>query len=343
LIIAGFLFLSLGFLGVFNPIHTVSKTLILSWFAGSLFLCSTGFSLLNLYLQTMGGLWHVPSQSRTAVTTWREGAGLLGLLVASITPALLLRFQTPLQAFHWLSLGFFPILLIGGVGFLIWWKNNNFDSKSHNTLSNFWGFTQDRWLRLFLSIFAISAMASSIPSVLVLFFIRDYLNLESYTGLFLILYFLTGALSMPVWHKVAVRYGKIFAWKAGMILACLTFIWACFVTQGALLSFGFICALSGMALGADLSLPPAIIADYIASQQKQDYAARYYAAMAFVSKAALAIVTGLVLPLLAFFGYQAGQATTSPLMPFTYAFLPCLIKASSAYLLFKFKPLLQKE
>ena len=55
------------------------------------------------------------------------------------------------------------------------------------------GFVQavrgDRWLKHFFLAYLISTFASSIPAVLVLFFVRDYLLAESWTGLFLLLYF----------------------------------------------------------------------------------------------------------------------------------------------------------
>ena len=46
------------------------------------------------------------------------------------------------------------------------------------------------------------------PGVMVLFFIRDYLQAESLSGLFLCLYFISGALMMTVWDRLAKRIGK---------------------------------------------------------------------------------------------------------------------------------------
>ena len=43
--------------------------------------------------------------------------------------------------------------------------------------------------KLFLLVYLLSMIASSIPAVLVIFFVRDLLGVESYTGLFFIIVF----------------------------------------------------------------------------------------------------------------------------------------------------------
>lgn len=50
-------------------------------------------------------------------------------------------------------------------------------------------------------------------------FVRDYLNAESYTGLFLFLYFVSGAALMQLWFVLSKRLDKYRAWLVSMLLS----------------------------------------------------------------------------------------------------------------------------
>ena len=90
-----------------------------------------------------------------------------------------------------------------------------------------------------------------------------------------------------------------------------------------------------MAVGANLGLPSAIIAEFISSNKNENYAASYYSINNFLSKFALAIASGVALPILGFMGYEAGIPRTDYLFPFTYAFLPCVFQIISLYCYFE--------
>src|SRR5450830_1992912 len=78
---------------------------------------------------------------------------------------------------------------------------------------------------------------------------------------------------------------------------------------------------AGLALGADLSLPPVLLATLIG---KQESTAAYYGVWALLGKLSLA-VAGLALPLLAALGYRPGSAAGISLA-LVYAWLPCAFK-----------------
>lgn len=330
IMMVGMALLAGGFFMIFHP----SQNYILIWFALSVFLCTTGFSIVTINLQASGGLWSVDTHQRTRVSSWREGVGLIGLLVASVTPtALMMTFDTKM-AFHLITLGYIPILIVAGFIFLNWLKSASLDKPENERPQKITALFQDAWFQKFAFIFVLSSLASAIPGVLVLFFIRDYLELESQTGLFLLLYFVAGAAAMPLWMAVSGKLGKIKTWLLSMVLASITFIWAFGLDVGDATIFYMICVLSGLALGADLALPPAIVADYIARKKTQNLASRYYAMMAFLSKGALALATGITLPLLGLMGYQPGSNEGAENLPLAYAFIPCFIKITAAILLF---------
>ena len=93
--------------------------------------------------------------------------------------------------------------------------------------------------------------------------------------------------------------------------------------------------MSGIAVGANLALPSAIIAEFITSNKYHNYASSYYSITNFLSKFSLAIASGFALPILGFLGYQPGILRTDYLLPLIYALFPCFILVISAILLSK--------
>lgn len=337
IMILGMAMLTFGFTALFNPIEpSENQYLILLWMASSIFICTTGYSIVTINMQALGGLWKGQIKEMPRIMTWREGAGLIGLLIGSILPTILLLYYPPMQSYSILSFLFLPIIIISGAVFLKWLKKTKFDTLSKSASISFKDILRDKPVRYIYGIALLSATASAIPATLVLFYIRDYLQAENFTGLFLMLYFLSGVLAMPLWQYIAGKKSSIFAWIISTILACLVFIGAFFLNAGDIVAFGIICIVSGMAVGGDLALPPTIIAEFIKRNAHQNAASQYYALGALITKSALAIATGIGLPLLAFYGYQPGTATNGIELPLAYAAIPCVLKLISALLLWRF-------
>jgi Na+/melibiose symporter-like transporter len=95
--------------------------------------------------------------------------------------------------------------------------------------------------------------------------------------------------------------------------------------------------LSGVALGADLTLPGALLAGVI---QRSGHAGRaegaYFGWWNFATKLNLALAAGVALPALSWFGYAPGSNSPQALAALTtaYCLLPCLLKAGAAVLLY---------
>jgi Na+/melibiose symporter-like transporter len=339
ILLLGSLLLGGGFWMLFHPIDNY----LLPWFLLSVLICTTGFSIVSINLQALGGLWVASYHERTRITGVREGLGLVGLLVASSIPTLLQRNVSFADSFHYLSLIFLPLLVLGLISCISWLKSVELSSSARSGKQEFALMRllrRDLWSSSFFLLFFLSNFASAIPAVLVLFFIRDRLGAETHAGLFLVLYFISGALAMPLWQQLSKRSSKAGAWFASMVLACATFVWAFMLGEGDITAYAVICVLSGLALGADLAIPPSIIADRIEEKQDEKTASQYFSAMTFFAKTALALATGLALPMLAWLGYEPGGANHSESLLYLavfYALIPCGLKLlSAAFLAFKF-------
>ncbi|HCV12215.1 MAG TPA: MFS transporter, partial [Candidatus Accumulibacter sp.] len=60
------------------------------------------------------------------------------------------------------------------------------------------------------------------------------------------------------------------AWLASMVVAVASFVWAAGLGAGDIWPFALVCLLSGAALGADLTLPAALLADISEQPQGDD-------------------------------------------------------------------------
>jgi len=328
IMLGGMLVLAAGLLMVFHPPDTLSAL----WFALSLILATTAFSIISINFNALGSLWSKDTNQKTRITTWREGVGLAGLLVGAVLPSIF--------GLHIVSYILVGILALCGLAFMRW-NSAHADIITHNEGAH----DAFKWRTLlhepnirFFGVYALSMFASAIPAVLVIFFIRDRLDAEALTGLFLFLYFISGAAGMPLWQYLAKRMSKYRAWMVGMIVAAVTFIWAYFLGAGDVWQYAMICVFSGLALGAELALPPAILSDMIDKQDNRGQTSLYFSALTFLLKATLALGSGVAFLLLgqaAFVPAAQNSAQALGTLSFTYALLPCLIKIAAALMLWR--------
>jgi glycoside/pentoside/hexuronide:cation symporter, GPH family len=351
---AGALLLAAGCLALFNPMAGVSLTV---WLAGALVVTYTGFSLLSIPYQSWGAaLTDDPTQT-ARVTAWREGAGLAGVVAAAALPSVLVGMGFSSRAAMG-KLGWLAAVLVMLCLFISFRFAPQFgrvagarnlapsDSATKATQSTqstdaprtlaWWQPLQRDTFRSLLLVFAFSGIASAIPATLVLFFIADVLGLPNREGVFLATYFAVGAASLGGWVALARRIGKARAWLWAMGLSVAVFVWAATLGKGDFMGFLAISALSGIALGADLALAPALLADVIAREGDRGREGPYLGLWNFVTKANLALAAGLALPVLARLGYvpgAAGAGTNTAALTLIYCALPCVLKIIAAALL----------
>jgi glycoside/pentoside/hexuronide:cation symporter, GPH family len=124
----------------------------------------------------------------------------------------------------------------------------------------------------------------------------------------------------------------------------LAFVWATAFASGDRLPFLVVCIATGVALGADLSLPPALLADAIAKQRAQSETGSYFGIWAFVTKANLALAAGVALPVVSWLGYTVGDSKSNvAALTYAYTLLPCALKLCALALLWKYRHLLKED
>ena len=322
-----------GFVALLNPPEQNAGL----WLLGSLALTYIGFSAASVAYQAWGADIGENSGLRTRLTAAREGFGLLGVVLAAALPALIASNMVDgVARLAWILP---PLLLIAA---LVTFSRVSLGSPllavSEPLLPSLRRVLADRPFRHLLLIFVANGIASALPATLFLFFVADVLHLESASGPLLALYFVSGAASLPLWVKIASQHGRVFAWGCAMVLSILAFAGASLLGSGDLLPFAIICLASGLALGADLTLPAAIAAD-IGERQRQ--AGACFGVWNFVAKLNLALAAGLSLPLLGLLGYVPGSSSGLPAQIFAYALLPLAFKALAGWLLWRWRHTLE--
>lgn len=308
------------------------------WLALLVVVVSFGYSLAAINYHAWGAELGDSSDERTRLVASREGFALVGVVLAAALPSVLARDEVVGLA---IVGGAFPFLLALGAGCTLGFTPGG--GRMPDSRASVWAALRaalaHRPFARLLGVFTANGIAAAIPSATVLFFIADVLRAEAQAGLFLVLYFAAGAASMPLWVVLARRLGKLHAWLVGMLLAATVFVWASTLGAGDVRAFALICVLSGIALGADLVLPPAMLADLLARDAAPGAprAGAWFGCWNFVAKANLALAAGIALPLLDVLGYAPGSHEAAGLgaLAAVYALLPVLLKGVAAILLWR--------
>ena len=314
------------------------------WLVLTLAVTFLGFSLATINYHAWGAELGATPQERVRVTAAREMFALGGVVVAAALPSVLANdVPTAMQHLGWV---FVPLLAIAALATLAGAPATHDPAPAAGPPALLTAVFRDRRFRRLLIVLAVGGIASAIPATLVLFFIADVLRLAEWQGLFLVVYFVCGGIALPGWVALARRHGKVAAWAASMVLAIASFVWAFLLDAGDGVAFGLICAASGAALGAELALPPALLADRLADGRRAGNGAAgagaYFGVWNFVTKFNLALAAGIALPLVSLGGYKVGAGATAPAdgllaLAAIYALLPAAIKVISLLLLWRWK------
>ena len=336
LVLLGVPLLALGMVALFSPPSTIALGV---WLIGALLVIYTAYSLVSISYQAYGAELSADYHERTRITAVREGLSVVGVLLAAALPEVLAQRYGIRNGFIYFAWIFAPLALAAGL-ITVFLSPKPIQVPSGPAASISWRVMlkplKNGAFRRLLIVFVLNGIAVSIPATLVLFFVQDVIQRPQLTAVFLIVYFLAGAVGMPAWVWLARRVGKHRAWLAGMVLSIIAFVWAFTLSAGDASAFGIICVMSGLGLGADLALPPSMLADVIDEDERNGLArgeGSYFGLWNLATKLNLALAAGLALPLLDWWGYQPNtQHTPSVLtaLAATYALLPCALKALAA-------------
>jgi GPH family glycoside/pentoside/hexuronide:cation symporter len=320
--------LAIGYAALFTPPAGVSLP---AWLAIASVVTYIAYSVVSIAYQAWGARLGATPVERVRVTASREAFGLLGVLLSA---SLLLP-----ERVGWLVTLFVVAAVLGAIAISRAplprhpsgppaepvASRPGLRAQFASTWRDVAGSRAFRWM---LAAFMVNGIATAIPATLVLFYVGDVLQAPQRAPLFLIAYFLAAAAGMPVWVRIARIAGLRNAWLFGMALAVFAFVWAFGLGEGDSATFLVVCVVTGFALGADLAVPPALLATVLAEEdapRSRDGA--FFGVWNLATKVNLAAAAGLALPVLDQLGYApGGQAGNTFALSATYALLPSALK-----------------
>jgi Na+/melibiose symporter-like transporter len=326
--------LLLSFAALFFPPSFMDSFDYVIWVGVWVTLCHLSYSGISILHQAWASRLGGGASQQSRVVAWREGAGLVGVVTASALPVMA----------GWLSTTVFLGLMLA-LGLMVWSRvmlQTLIQKDGQTELSDKDNYLPLRQIsfRKLLWVFLLNGIASAVPAGLVMFFIEDQIQASAaMSPLFLGVYFLSGALSLPLWLKLVRAQGLAKAWLIGMVLAIISFASVVLLGPGDEFLFLAVCLASGIALGADLVVPAALLNRVIDKLGHRGRAEGLYLGWwNLASKLNLALAAGLCLPLLSHWGYSPGTQTAEGLraLSLAYGVLPCVLKLMALAVLFVF-------
>lgn len=304
----------------------------------------TGWTLAKLAHDAWGAELSPDGPLRLAITGMREGIGLLGGLVAILLIGWGKLPEGPgmVAALRWL---FWTIvaLMLAGWAMALWRVTDppRPASPAAAPLAEARAMLHLPGLVPVARSYFLNALANALPATLFLAYVAHVLAAPQLQGPLILTYFLSAMAGVPLWIWLGKRLGKQRAWRLSMGAAAMLFAPALFLGPGDAIWFVLVCVGTGICLGGDLLLPPAIQADLLDADQARlgrNRGGLLFALLGFLSKFAYALAPGMALPMLAWASFQASpKVSNGPealwMLALLYAGLPALIKLLAVYML----------
>ena len=312
--------LGVGFAVIFAPPGGVDATLRLGI---GLVAAFTGFSALQIALYDHGlAQAEAANGGYTRIALWREVGTISGVLLAALVPALLTPVLGPAKAYTGYAALFAILVVVMVLAMAGRWRASHRGQGSGSFMDS----VCVPGVLPLLGVGFVNALPTAVTATLFLFFVSDILESGTQAGAMLLVFFGSAAAAAPLWVRAAESWGRRPTLLAGMILSIPAFAWAYMLGPGDAVIFFAIASMSGIALGADMTLLPAMLAARI-----RGGGGRVFSLWTFLQKSALAMAAGITLPLLAIAGFDPARVTDEgrAALATAYALVPCGLKLAA--------------
>lgn len=313
-----------------------------AWLFACNALVTLGWTMISLPYQAWGAELSDDYSGRTRITAWREAGTLLGILASAAAPALL-GISGAAASLHLLAA---MTLVLAGPAMAAMLRcvpeRPHAPEQRAGLADALRTIRRNAPFRRLLAAWLLNGIANGLPATLFLLVVTHLLAAPAAAGPLLLLYLLAGIAGVPLWARLARRIGKHRAWALSMLVVCVFFAPVPLLGPGDAPLFAVICVLTGLGLGGDLALPPAIQADVVDLDEVESGERRaglFFAAWTMAQKAGAALAAGIALPLLDLAGFRtAGGNSAGALLALAalYALAPVALKLAAAALMWRF-------
>ncbi|MGD8830646.1 MAG: MFS transporter [Pseudomonadales bacterium] len=299
-----------------------------------------GFTLVDLPYRAWGAELSPDYDERSKVTGWREAVGYAGTLMALVLPlAMSMILDRPGPANALLAVAAvvvvaMPLLTLPALIFV-----RELPPRSEPVARIPWRrglrivWANGPYRRLVIS-FLFLVIGVSMTASLSLFFVASVLQepFERY-ALFILAYYLSSSLAIPIWLGISRRLGKH---KTVVVSILWLSLWSSFIPllgPGSYWLFFLIMMLKGSAVGALIFLPASMAADVVdldTLRTREQRTGLYFSIWGMVNKAAVALGVFLATNAAAWFGFDPGSAANTETAKLALACLYSIIPAGIA-------------
>ena len=322
---------------VFSPAPGVSAGYLIGW-GTMLYIAWTAVQI--PYVAWAVELEHNYA-ARAQLNGYREGAGLLGIMATGVAGVVLVTLteQDRFQVLAWAT-----VILGCGVFYvtLRFVPEGRFvPSDKSRALSFPW---RNRLFLRVLTAWFLNGLANGLPAVCLPLFMTHILGASNTDqAALLFIYFLFAVVGIQGWVWLSRLYTKHSIWCLSMTMACAVFLTVPLLNTGDIVAFGVICALTGLTLGSDLALPPAIqadCADWDRFRFRKERTGTLFAYWSMSTKLALGLAVGFAFPALSWLGLDDQTQTASNqskmALVVIYAVIPIVLKLMAIMLMRNF-------
>ncbi len=330
----GSLILAVAIFLLFNPPDGTPR-FETAWFGIWIFCLFLFWTFVTVPYESLGPEITFDYNERTTLFGMRDGALMLGTLVAASAPFMVSKlFGLPegpegeKSKFFIISVIYCP-LIIG----MCWWCVTAIQERKIPVSPNrgktgfgLWECLKNRPFVILLLSYTIAAFGSNLPATLILYYVEYVLQSES-ADLFLALYFVTGIVFLPGWVVLSRKIGKKVTWIISMAVNTGAFLGVFFLGPGDAHIYGILVFISGIGFGATLAIPSAMQADVIDYDELLSGKRRegqYIGVWSVAKKLAAALGVGVSLSLLGISGYSPNVAQSEDVV-FTLRVLYALV------------------
>jgi Na+/melibiose symporter-like transporter len=297
---------------LFRPAGTVGIGYFIFWTT----IVYVGFTATKIPYEAWGAELSRDYAGRTRIASARQLFTLIGLVVATTVPALILARSDAsaadvLSGMSWLMMGLLPLAM--GLAFFAVPDTSPSEGKSTRGMGRNVRLIARNgpFRRISIALF-LGYIAETFRVTITLFFARDVIGVGN-IGAIYVYYFLMGLAAIPVWMWLGNRIGKHRALILAFCIVIGTNTAIFFLEPGQVTAFTILFVAKGFCFGALELLPAAMIGDTVdvdVARTRQQRQGLFFALIGIVIKIGQAIGQGLSLNLLALVGYNAAGNNT---------------------------------
>ncbi|MDX2166712.1 MAG: MFS transporter [Deltaproteobacteria bacterium] len=322
--------LALGFVMLWTPPHLGTAAMI-AWAAVSLFVFFTAFALYAVPHAALGAELSPDSHQRTRLFGARQMSFTLGMLLAFGAIQVAMNAAEPRAATAMLALpGALAAIALLAVTPLAIREPAGERRGGQSLRSGLRDVFTNRPARILVLVWFIEALGAGAVGTMGPYVAEYLMRRPDIVGTLPAAYVLSGVVSIPVWVRLARRFGGRDTWLAAMLLAAAAFGGMMVVQEGDLTLLFVLLSISGCAMGCGNVLAASLMADIIDLDEQRTgerkegvYSAAMLFALKFGSSLATA-VTGIVLGIAGFVPNVEQSAASLFGMRLLFAGMPCL-------------------